>query len=199
MANINEKLAKGCIHGRFIIELVGKPKEHIEKAMLMIINKIKESQDIEIVRQESAEAKELEKQKGFFSIFTEIELLLENLPVLMGFCYDFMPSSVEILAPEELKTNPNEINSILNDLQAKLHSLDSVSKQLNMENQFLKNNTKRLLTNSISILLLRDGKKYESIAKILGFEPKDLKPFLDKMVEEGKLKKQEDKYFLMKK
>ena len=120
--------------------MAGKPKEHIEKTMKGVIDKIKENKNIYILNQELAEAKELEKQKGFFSVFAELELLLMNMPVLVGFCYDYMPSSVEIIAPEEMKLKVNELNSFLNDLQAKLHRSDNMTKQLTMENQFLKNN-----------------------------------------------------------
>ena len=199
MVNINEKLAEGYIQGRFIIELVGKPKEHIEKTMKGVIDKIKENKNIYVLNQELAEAKEIEKQEGFFSVFAELELLLMNLPVLVGFCFDYMPSSVEIIAPGEMKLKVNELNSFLNDLQAKLHRSDSMTKQLTMENQFLKNNVNKLLKNTITILLLKDGRKCEDLAKVIGIKPEDLQKFLDHMIEENKLRKEGDKYFLVKK
>ena len=33
MVNIKEKLEKGWLHCRVVIEVIGKPKEHIEKAI----------------------------------------------------------------------------------------------------------------------------------------------------------------------
>jgi hypothetical protein len=198
MININQKLAEGYIHGKFIIELAGKPKEHIEKTLLGIIDKIKENKDIDIINQDIAEAKEIEKQEGFFSVFAELELLIRNMPILIGFCYDFMPSSVEIIAPEEMNLKVNELNSFLNDLQAKLHRSDNMTKQLSMENQFLKNNVNKLLKNIITILLLKNGRSCEDLAKVVGMKPEDLQKFLDHMIEEKKLRKEEDKYFLAK-
>jgi len=199
MVNVAEKLAEGYIHSRIVIELVGKPKEHIEKTLRVIIDKIKENKNIEVVSKDIAEAKELEKQKGFFSIFTELELLLSNLPVLVGFCFDYMPSSVEILAPEEIRLKARELGGFLNDLQAKLHRTDMAIKQLGMENQFLKNNVNKLLKNIITILLLKKGRKSEELAKVIGFKPEDLQVFLESMIKEKKLKKEGDLYLIVKK
>ena len=158
MANIDEKVAQGYVHGRFIIEMAGKPKEHLKEIMNIVINKIKEDKNIEIINKEISEAEEIKEQKGFFSIFGEFELLMSSMPVLIGFCFDYMPSSVEILAPEEMQFKARELNGFLNDLQAKLHRTDMGLKQLNMENQFLKNNVNKLLKNIITILLLKKGR-----------------------------------------
>lgn len=198
MVNINQKLAEGYIQGRFIIEIAGKPKEHIEKTLLGVIDKIKENKNIEIINHDIEEAKELEKQPGFFSVFAEVELLLQNMRVLIGFCYDYMPSSVEIIAPEEMQLKVNELNSFLNDLQAKLHHSDNMTKQLSMENQFLKNNVNKLLKNIITILLIKKGRSCKDLAAVVGMKPEDLQKFLDHMIEEKKLRKEEDKYFIAK-
>jgi len=198
MVNINQKLAEGYIHGKFILELVGKPKEHIERTMSMIIDKIKENKNIEIVNKDVSEATELEKQKGFFSTFAELELLLSSLPVLMGFCFDYMPSSVDIISPEELKLKSREINNFFNDLQARLYRLDGAVKQLSIENKFLKKNTNILLKNTITLLLLKAPLTCEEMSKAVGFNPEDLRKFLDKMVEEKHLKKEDNKYSLAK-
>jgi len=199
MVNINQKLEEGYIQGRFILELVGKPREHIVKTMSLILNKIKENKDIDVISQDLAEAKELEKQKGFFSIFAELDLLLKNWSVLVGFCFDYMPSSVEIVAPEEMKLKINDINNFLNDLQAKLHRLDGAVKQLSMENQFLKKNTYILLKNMVTLILLKANLTCEEISKATGFKKEDLQIFLDGLLKEGYLKKEEGKYSLAKK
>ncbi|MBW2978403.1 hypothetical protein KY331_06160 [Candidatus Woesearchaeota archaeon] len=198
MVNVDAKLAGGYIHSRVVIELAGKPKEHIEKTMEVIVGKIKENKNIEIVSKDIAEAKEIEEQKGFFSMFAELELLLNSLPVLIGFCFDYMPSSVEIIAPEEMKMNARELSGFLNDLQAKLHRTDMSIKQLSMENQFLKNNVNKLLKNMVTILLLKKERKCEELAQVIGFKAEDLQKFLDHMVEENKLRKEGDTYFLVK-
>ena len=197
-----ERLEKGQVHFRTIIEVVGRPKEHVEETIREHVEKIKKDEDLEIVNQDFADVKkeeDKENQEGLWSTFVELELWIKNLPSLIGFCFDYMPSSVEILAPEEMQLKANMLNGFLNDLQAKLHHLDMAVKQLSMENQFLRNNTNKLLKNMITLLLLKDGRKCEELAKITGIKPEDLQVFLDKMVEENELKKTGDKYFLIRK
>ena len=125
------------ILARVVIEVAGFPKEHIEQVMEKIVGKIKEG--FEVVKSEIFESVELkDKLSGFWSIFTEIELKFEDINVITVFCFEYMPSSIEILDPEELKFQSTEIAGFLNDLLARLHKYDMVVKNLQAENMVMK-------------------------------------------------------------
>lgn len=125
------------ILARVVIEVAGFPKEHIEQVMEKIVGKIKEG--FEVVKSEIFESVELkDKLSGFWSIFTEIELKFEDINVITVFCFEYMPSSIEILDPEELKFQSTEIAGFLNDLLARLHEYDMVVKNLQAENMVMK-------------------------------------------------------------
>jgi hypothetical protein len=65
-----ERLEKGQVLAKVIIEMLGAPKEHIEATLKQYIEKLKkEKKDFEVMKSDFAEAKE---QGKFFAAFTEI-------------------------------------------------------------------------------------------------------------------------------
>ena len=125
------------ILARVVIEIAGFPKEHIEQVMQKVIDKIKEN--FEIKKSEVFDSVELkDKFAGFWSIFSEIEINFEDINAITIFCFEYMPSSIEILEPEELKFESTNFAGFLNDLLARLHEYDMVVKNLQAENMVMK-------------------------------------------------------------
>ncbi|MBI4154464.1 hypothetical protein HY498_00045 [Candidatus Woesearchaeota archaeon] len=101
----------------------------------MILENIRKTKGWEVVDETIAPAEQIEK---LFSSFAEVEIKFESLAQIIGFCFDFMPSSIEILEPSELKTDNLSMNGLLNDLIARLHRYDMFLKNLHAENINLK-------------------------------------------------------------
>jgi hypothetical protein len=101
-----------------------------------------------------------------------------------------MPSSIEIVAPKELRMKDIDITNLMNDLQGKLHKMDMGAKQLNNENQFLKKNIYSLSTNMVSLALNVGIKKLDRLAKITGMSEKHMEDFLEKLIKDGSVKKE---------
>jgi len=120
---------------RIVIEILGAPKEHVEKTLKLVMDKVKEQKYIQLLKEKVFETK---KVKQFWSTFAEVEMAVEGINNLMNFCFDFMPSSVEILEPEKFSVNANYLNDLLNDLLARLHKYDMLLKNLHAENTLLK-------------------------------------------------------------
>ena len=137
----------GYLHTRIIFEIVGKPKEHIEETIKKYVETITKSTTIKMISKEIAEAKEQEiptetggeEKEKIWSTFAEIEFLIKGVSNLVGFCFDYMPASVEILGPDKIIFNHHTITDFINDLQAKLHKMDAVLKNQNNE-KTIKNN-----------------------------------------------------------
>ncbi len=129
---MNEKKIKV----RVIIEVIGSPKEHVEKTLGIIINKIKGENYLEVIKAISVDAKET--QKKFWSAFSELDLTFENIGRVIDFCFNYMPSSVEILEPTEFIMKTKEINDMLNDVLAGLHKYEMVLKNIHAQNILLK-------------------------------------------------------------
>jgi len=125
------------INIKAIIEVAGFPKEHVEKTMVKVVEKLK--QDFKVNKQEVYEAVALkDKMEGFWSTFCDIELSFDKIENLIIFCFEYMPSSIEILSPENLTFNNIEIGNVLNDLLARLHHYDMVVKNLTASNKMIK-------------------------------------------------------------
>ena len=182
------------IRFRTIIEILGRPKEHVEETLKKYIEKIKEDSDLIILKEDYAEAKQ---QETMWSTFVELELVVKGVQKMIGFCFDYMPSSIEILKPEQLTFNNRDMIVFLNDLQAKLHNVDMITKQLNAENNFLKRNMQIVIKNTVMILLKTGNNTEEKLAKFTGVNKEELKLIIDKLVEEKKIKKEGDIYVLV--
>lgn len=169
--------------------MMGAPKEYIEKTLTDYLEKLKK--DGIKIKQEIVE--KATKQGELFSTFAELDIEFDKMEDLFGFCFDSMPSSVEILEPEELVITASDFSNYLNDLQAKLHEVDMVVKTTRAQNAVLDKNAMNVFKNFIKHLS-KEGMTIEEMSKIVGIEPKNLQKFVDILVKEDKIKKEGDKY-----
>jgi len=183
------------ILSRVIIEVAGKPKEYIEKTIRLVIDKIKEEKDVKVEKQEIFDAKEKE---GIWSTYTELELLTKDISTLIGLCFDYMPSSVEIIKPSNLNFDTNSLGNLLNDLLTRLHQVDMVIKNLKAENVVLEKNGTMLLKNGIMLSVKEKEKTLKEISSLIGIKEEQLKPFIDNLVKEGKIMENNGKYAIKK-
>ena len=191
------KIADDKTHLRckVIIEVLGKPKEHVEKAIKMYVDKIKQDSDLIILKEEFADAKEKE---GLWATFAELEMVVKGIRKLIPFCFDYMPSSVQILKPESYSLDRSMIEDFVNDLQARLHDVDMIVKKQKNENEFLKKNMHTTVKNLILISLLYGNLDMEKLSKVTGIKSDELKIFLDNMVKDNKIKEENGFYSLVK-
>jgi len=113
---------------RLIIEVAGSPKEHIEEIMKQLVSKIMEEK--KVLKYDIFEAQE--RGKLFFT-FTEMDMEFSGIEELIGFCMDYLPSSVEILDENSIEIKRDEFENVVNDLLAKLHQNDMALKNLKAE------------------------------------------------------------------
>ena len=181
---------------RAIVEVMGKPKEHVESSIKKYVGEIKKNASFVVVKEQYAPTKDIDKM---FSTFVELEMAVKDVSALVGFCFDYMPSSIEIVRPEHITLINNEISDFLNDLQARLHTTDMLLKKIKAENTVLKKNLHNSLINVVSILLSVKGKlSLDDLTKFSGMDKKELEKFLEIMVKNDKLVKEGDKYLIKK-
>lgn len=188
---VRELLDKGWIHARIIVELLGGPKEYIEETLQQYVEKIKENDAHKVIAVEIAP---VEPQDQLWSTFAEVELWVKDASALAFLCFDYMPSSIEVMEPETLVYRAADFAGFFNDLQARLHKLDMIVKNLRAENKVLQINGSRLLRNNVIISLKEKDKDLTTLAKNIGLLPEHLEPFLDIMIKEDFVKKIDDVY-----
>lgn len=179
---------------RAVIEVLGKPKEHVEKALKEYISNLKKDKRYLILREDFAELKKQESE--LWSTFDELEMEINNVQDLISFCFDYMPSLVEILKPEKIKISDKEFSDFFNDLQARLHQVDMIAKQVKFESENLQANMGKLLRNYLVVLLGKESLTLERLSRFTGVGEDKLGDYLDKMIDEGTVKMEKGIYSL---
>lgn len=183
------------IHFRAIVEVLGKPKEHVDSTLKGYLGKLKEDKHYTVFKEELADLKKHEESELWMA-FAELEIKTESVVDIIDFCFDYMPSLIEIIQPDELNLTGLDLSAFLNDLQAKLHGVDMLAKQLKMENQMLHKSMGAMLSNYITVLLQKTNLTAEQLNKLTGVNQDMLEDFLDKLIDEGKIDMKEGIYFL---
>ena len=193
-AEANEKLEKGWILSRIILQIAGKPKDHVEKTLNALVKDITKYENIKIVKYEIEEATE---EENMWTGFAEAEIITKDIEILTDFCVQYMPSSVEILQPDKPLADAQKTTNFLNDLLVKLHDVSMKIKNANAQNEILNKNARTLLTNMV-FYLLQDKNEItiNELSKKVGVKEKQLQPFLTKLVANEKLVEKEGKYSL---
>jgi uncharacterized protein (DUF2344 family) len=123
------------IQAKIVIEILGTPKEHVEETIKKVIENLKKEEGVKLLKEVTYKA---EKIKEMWSTFSELDLELEDVTKLVGICFDYMPSSVEIIEPLKMNIETTMISELLNDLLARLHKTDMLLRNAIAENQLLK-------------------------------------------------------------
>lgn len=188
---------KGHLTARTIIEILGKPQGHVEETIRQVVENVRTRDGTELLKEHIAEPKQVE---GLWSVFAELEVLFKSFEDLGGFCFDFMPSSVEILEPENLPLRNNDISALLNDLLAGLHSLDMATKNTKVQATILKQNNEALLKNLVLVALHYNTYPLKELAGVVGVKELQLAPYLTRYMDEGLIEQnKKGQYCLVKK
>lgn len=179
---------------RSVIQIIGSPQMHVENTLQRYVENLKKDKSFEVVKTTFATPVE---QDNLFSAYVEIELRAKDTAHLVSFCFDYMPASIEILEPSKLSYEREEFSGFLNDLQARLHKLDLLVKNLHAENKILKQNTMTLIKNIIKISLRESDKTLPELSKLSGMPEVQIKKFAAVLVKEGKVKETKGTYHLL--
>lgn len=182
---------------RVIIELLGKPQEHIEKTIREYVDQIKKDKAFQVQRVEFSEIKK-QDQAELWAAFAELEFTTD-LSDFTSFCFQYMPSVIEVLEPRKITFTDEQASLFLNDLQARLHQVDMIAKQLNMEVQYLKKNMTGLFRNYLTVLLSNRQLTASQISTLTGVPQDAVEDYLDVLIDEKVVKMDRDKYILVQK
>ncbi len=195
---MTEKEFDNPITVRSIIELLGKPKEHVSSTLKLIVNGIENKDNIIVVKKEFFEP---EEHDGLFSAFTELEMKFKDLESVVAFCFENLPTSVEILEPAVLRTEARTLTNFFTDLLTKLHKLDEELKVEKQRDKILEDNMIKSLRNLVIITLSSTPDKTmgsEQLSRRVGIPEQQLLPLLEFWTGQNFLIKVDDKTFKLK-
>lgn len=189
------KLKDGWIHLLVTFEVIGKPKEHVEKAITDFLAALKKQTDKVHWLEEHVE--KAEKGEGdFFNTFAEVDMLVKNLETVTWLSVNYTPASIEVIEPTEYKLSALDVQNWQNDLLAVLHQVSMQYKRQTSQLEFLKTNFTQLIGNSILLSLARSAKTLEQLNKDTSLTTETLEPHLKKLIEDKRISEQKGVYSL---
>jgi len=191
---IQKRIKQGAILAQVSFEVVGNPKDYVETTIKGFVNNIKNDSDIKFLSEEFGEPEEVPNSQGLWSNYADTEVLVNNLDKFVWLCVNFLPATIEIIAPEELRFSDKDLTNWLNDILAKLHEISITVRQTNVKNEVLVQNMNALIQNSI-IITTEQYHKPAEIGKKVGIDEKQLQPFFEALIKQGKLEKKGDEYY----
>lgn len=123
------------IETKAIIEIAGYPKDHIKNTMDLVIERLKTDKEIIVKNVKISDETQIQT---VWSIFGEFDLQFENPHKFLDFCFDYTPSSIEIVDPQKLNLASNEFSGFVNDLLERLHRYHMVIANMDAELKALK-------------------------------------------------------------
>lgn len=200
-AEINEKIQEeGAIRILATFEVAGKPKKHVEDTLTTYVDKLQEDKSVTVLDTHRGDAIELEDEdnKGFFSAFAEVEMLLKDAEDLIHLSINLMPASIEVLAPDRFEFEAREMQGWTNDLLSRLHEISQSIRAEKQKVAYLNKNTRALVQNLITVLLLNGPKTTEQITRMSGVEQKNITRILESLSEKDVVSQEGEKWVLNK-
>jgi len=121
------------IKANLIIEILGRPPEHVKEALNTIVVKMGSEKGIKVIGKTYHEPKKIEDAKDLFTSFAEVEVEFETLTHFFSALFAYMPSHAEIIHPEKLVISNSYLSELGSNLVQKLHSYDAIAKRLVVE------------------------------------------------------------------
>lgn len=120
-----------------ILDVIGRPPEHLITSLEEIINEIDKEKGVIVKSKEIKKPRLMKDQKNFYTTFGEIEIEVEELLYLVILLFKYMPAHIEIVSPELIALTNNGWNDILNELARRLHGYDEIARIMQVEKQTL--------------------------------------------------------------
>jgi len=130
-------MAEDKIHASMIIEILGRPPEHIKEALDTLVKKLGTEPGIKVIGSKIHEPTLVGDSKDLYTTFAEVDVEFNSLANYFGVMFAYMPANIEIISPETITLQNLDLNELGNRLLSRLHDYDAVTKKLIYERKFL--------------------------------------------------------------
>jgi hypothetical protein len=189
---IKEYLDQGYIQVKILFEVIGNPKEHIDKTVVLLKDKLEAEDGVVFINSEIGEAEDA--GDGLFGAFIDAEILVKNFYRLSYLSFNYMPANIDIIAPAKFDFKDGDMTNFFADMLALLHETNSRHIDANSKVKGMQVNFNALLQNSVYYMLSNTELDASTMGEPLGLKTEHLTPYLEDMVKIGLLKKKDGKY-----
>lgn len=135
------------IRAMLILEVLGKPAEHLTETLEELIGKIDAEPNVSVVNKKINEPVLMKDREDFYTNFAEIEVEVEEIGQLVMLMFKYMPANVEVISPELVVLSNNGWNEVLNELIRKLHGYEEIARIIQIEKTVLESKLREVLGN----------------------------------------------------
>lgn len=167
------------LHANIVLEILGRPSEHVNEALKSLVMKLGSEQGIKIIEKTYHKSVPVKDSKNLFTAFAEVSLELDSLYNYLGILFAYMPAHIELVYPEKIILSNSDLNDLGNRLIQRLHDYDAITKRSLME--------KDILVNKLQAIAPDILKQSQNPGAVKNNEIKDKKP--TKKKSKNKLKK----------
>ncbi|MEK6856341.1 MAG: hypothetical protein AABX66_04255 [Nanoarchaeota archaeon] len=122
---------------RIILEILGRPPEHIVEGLKMLVEKLKNEKGVKLQHFKIHEPTLVKEAKDLYTTFADVEIAVDSINSLFMVAFNYMPANIEVIYPENVELNNNDLNHAVNQLIQRLHNYDAVTKNVVAERDFL--------------------------------------------------------------
>ena len=165
------------IRAVMIIEVLGRPPEHLKETLSNIIGQIDDEEGVAVREKKITEPKKIEPEKnsvedsknfdkktmthieGLYTCFAEVEVEVEEIFNLALLMFKYMPAHIEIISPELIALTNNGWSDILTELVRRLHGYDEVARVMQVERAMIENKIKEITGEEDIMKIMGMGKE----------------------------------------
>lgn len=113
-----------------ILEMLGKPKEHLAEAMAKILSSLESEKGVKVAGKTVHEPVPVKESDSLFTTFAEVELEIDTLDNYLRIMFAYLPSHVEVIYPEKLSVSNTALNDLGNAVVQRMHNYDAIVKKV---------------------------------------------------------------------
>ena len=127
-----------------ILEILGRPAEHIIEALNSIVTRLGSEAGIKILEKKIHDPIKVKDSKDLFTTFVDLTLELDSLSNYFTVIFAYMPANIELIHPENITLENIDFNEFGNKIIARLHEYDAIAKKALYENKILTENLREV-------------------------------------------------------
>jgi hypothetical protein len=124
---------------QLVIEILGRPKEHVLESLKEIVNRLSKEPGITLLESDFHEPALVKDSKELYTSFAQVTVELESIGKYFAIIFGYFPAHIELISPENLKISNGLLNEVGNSLAIRLHDYDALAKRIVNDNSILEN------------------------------------------------------------
>jgi hypothetical protein len=125
------------IQAEMILEILGRPAEHIKVALTALVEKLGSEKGVKVISKTIHEPSPIKDSKDLHTTFAEVSVEFDTFANYFGVIFSYMPAHLEIISPTNVELSNLEMNDLGNKLISRLHEYDAIAKTIINEREFL--------------------------------------------------------------